>query len=347
MRKEDFDNLTNNFKNKPHIVILGAGASKACILNGDKNGRKLSVMDGFIKELGLTDLFSKVKLVTQSDNLEDVYSELSERDDCKEIVVQLETAIINYFSKLELPSEPTIYDYLLLSLREKDVVATFNWDNLLLQAYRRISRITKDRPQLAFLHGNVGVGYCPNDHERGSMGNPCTQCGELYIPSKLLYPIKKKNYSTSLQIAQQWEGLKQYINNAGMITIFGYGAPQTDVEAKQLLYNAFNCFNGDKRFLETLEIIDKPGADHSELRDKWSDFIDLTNDHCEIRNSFFDSYLAKFPRRSIEGYCKSQIEGWWGKASISFKNDLKSIDEIENLIRPLLTAEKKNNFEII
>lgn len=43
-------------KSRPHVVLLGAGASCAAIPNGDKNGRKISAMNGFIKKLGLTDI---------------------------------------------------------------------------------------------------------------------------------------------------------------------------------------------------------------------------------------------------------------------------------------------------
>lgn len=39
-------------KNRPHVVLLGAGATMAAIPNGDKNGRKSSVMNNFIEELG-------------------------------------------------------------------------------------------------------------------------------------------------------------------------------------------------------------------------------------------------------------------------------------------------------
>ena len=66
-------------KNRPHVVILGAGASCAAIPNGDKNGRKISAMSGFIEKLGLKDIISKVKLNTTSDNLEDIYMELDDR----------------------------------------------------------------------------------------------------------------------------------------------------------------------------------------------------------------------------------------------------------------------------
>ena len=60
-------------KNRPHVVILGAGASCAAIPNGDKNGKRISAMSGFIDKLGLTNIISKVKINTASDNLEDIY----------------------------------------------------------------------------------------------------------------------------------------------------------------------------------------------------------------------------------------------------------------------------------
>ena len=45
--------------------------------------------------------------------------------------------IHDYFHSLRIPPTPTLYDHLLLALRKKDVVATFNWDPLLLQAAKR------------------------------------------------------------------------------------------------------------------------------------------------------------------------------------------------------------------
>lgn len=54
-------------KNRPHVVILGAGASCAAIPNGDKNGKRIAAMSGFIDKLGLTDIISKVNINTTSD----------------------------------------------------------------------------------------------------------------------------------------------------------------------------------------------------------------------------------------------------------------------------------------
>ena len=66
-----------------HTVILGAGATIAAIPNGDKNGKKSSVMNGLIEKLQLQNILDGVKLKTNSDNLEDIYSELYSRAECK------------------------------------------------------------------------------------------------------------------------------------------------------------------------------------------------------------------------------------------------------------------------
>lgn len=60
---------------RAHTVILGAGATVATIPNGDKHGKKSSVMNGLIEKLQLSDILSGIKLNTKSDNLEDIYSE--------------------------------------------------------------------------------------------------------------------------------------------------------------------------------------------------------------------------------------------------------------------------------
>lgn len=111
----------------------------AAIPSGDKNGNKSSVMNGLIEKLHLENILHGIILNTKSSNLEDIYSELCSRPECEEALNQMERALYNYFSRLELPDSPTIYDYLVLSLTDKDVIATFNWDPLLLQAYVRCS----------------------------------------------------------------------------------------------------------------------------------------------------------------------------------------------------------------
>ncbi|MGG3987233.1 hypothetical protein [Bacillus smithii] len=117
-------NLIENPKEiKRHVVILGAGASLATTIptNGDRNGKRLPIMNNLIKVIGIEDLVHDFK----SDNFEDIYSELYSKRDYTEVLETIEKSVYDYFSSLELPDEPTIYDYLVLSLRRKDVIATF------------------------------------------------------------------------------------------------------------------------------------------------------------------------------------------------------------------------------
>lgn len=142
-----------------HVVILGAGATIAAIPNGDKNGIESPAMNDFFQKANMEHLLENFFVKTTSKNLEDIYSELYDNPKYKDDLYILDDAIYDYFSKLTLPDEPTIYDMLLLGLTDKDLVATFNWDPLLIQAYIRCSSITNKLPKTAFLHGNVALGY--------------------------------------------------------------------------------------------------------------------------------------------------------------------------------------------
>lgn len=280
---------------RPHVVILGAGASYAAFPNGDINGVKLPLMNNFVNILELNDLLSQTGVDFDTSNFENVYDHLCQNDTCQEIRERLESRIYHYFSKLEIGNEPSIYDHLLLSLRGKDVVATFNWDPFLLQAFRRNAQMFK-LPRLLFLHGNVEVGYCEKDKVAGLNGNRCSKCGQLLVPSRLLYPIAEKNYHLDGFISSQWKELEQHLKNAFMITIFGYGAPQSDVSAIDLMKSAWGDVN--KREMEQTEIIDI--RNENDLYKTWEPFIH--SHHYDTHSSFYNSWIANHPRRTGEAH---------------------------------------------
>lgn len=286
---------------KPHVVILGAGASYAAFPNGDKNGVKLPLMDNFVEVLGLNGLLSQAGIDFETVNFEKIYDQLYQNEAHRKIREELEKVIYNYFSRLEIIDEPTIYDCLLLSLRGKDVVATFNWDPFLLQAYRRNVQKFK-LPRLLFLHGNVGVGYCEKDKVARINGNSCSKCGFVLSPTKLLYPIAKKDYHLNGFISSQWKELDRYLQSAFMITIFGYGAPQSDVSAINLMKSAWGDVN--QRVMEQTEIIDIRSED--DLCNTWEPFIH--SHHYETHSSFYDSWIANHPRRTGEAYINQYID---------------------------------------
>lgn len=59
---------------KPHVVVLGAGASYVALKNGDKYGRKLPLMNDLVKVLGLEESISKSGIGFSTGNFEVIYS---------------------------------------------------------------------------------------------------------------------------------------------------------------------------------------------------------------------------------------------------------------------------------
>lgn len=285
----------------PHLVLLGAGASLAAFPNGDKFENKLPLMNNLIEIVGLEKLIDKTNLTFETNNFEEIYFEISKNKKLRNIRHEMEDLIRKYFSKLEILDEPTVYDYLLLSLREKDFIATFNWDPFLIQAYRRNGKFFK-LPKLLFLHGNVEVGYCENGCIKGNNGNYCSKCKEKLVQSNLLYPIGDKNYELDKFISQEWLAFREILKRTFMITIFGYGAPKSDVVAIDIMKNAWKS-EGEREF-EEIEIIDI--RDEEDLIKTWKLFI--FSHHYRIKNSFYNSWIANHPRRTGEAYKNQFIE---------------------------------------
>lgn len=338
MNEIDIQEYECYMKNRPHVVILGAGASCAAIPSGDKYGRKISAMSGFIDKLGLNEIISKVSIYTKSDNLEDIYMELDERSknepDCSAVKNQLEKVIRSYMSEFELPDEPTIYDFLVMSLTSKDLIATFNWDPFLVQALGRAQRYTNNIPQVAFLHGNVAVGYCSDDNIIGNAGSIC-RCGKELKPMKLLFPIKKKDYSSDEAIAKSWEKLCNALERAYMVTIFGYSAPKSDAEAVAMLKQAWGAV--DDRNLEEIELVDI--RDEQTVIDSWNQFIHTH--HYSYHTGFFDTTLARCPRRSCEATFDRLMNCIWLDGNKGFKEGM-SFSDIDEKTYTLITEEEQN-----
>lgn len=339
----DQTEFMNRQRSRSHLVILGAGASIAAIPNGDKNGRKLSCMDNFFTELNIEGLLSHCKLKTNSKNLEDIYSELEERPECEEIKNNLDAIIIEKFRKLLLPDHMTVYDYLIISLRNKDLIASFNWDPLLVQAYNRMSKLTRDLPDLVFLHGNICAGFCIDCKSYGHIENVCQVCGKALSPTRLLYPIKNKDYEKDPFIAEQWRRVKKWVKDSTIVTFFGYSAPKTDAAAIELLKNIYN--DGPLHRFDRIEIIDI--KEKKLLENTWEDFINVEGAYNPIYlKSFYESILAEFPRRSIEGYSERYFNGWWGKGSNRILEKKQTIKEFHRQIKPILIKDLKDDFSL-
>ena len=317
---------------RPHLVILGAGASNQAFPSGDARGRKLPTMPQLVEILALESLLSSGPVPYKGRIFEDVYSDLADRTDCADLLQKLDEMVRQYFSDLELPNEPTLYDYLLLSLRPKDGIATFNWDPLLfMSALRLAPRV--DLPYLDFLHGNVAVGYCDQHRQKGYIRLACSKCGTAYKTPRLLYPVRQKNYQDDISISREWRDIEKALKSACALTIFGYSAPVTDVEAKRLMTQAWG--KAGQRELEQIEIIDI--LSKHELRDRWSKFI--LEHHYEVTNDFYGSRIARHPRRSCEAIWSQFME-----MKLFEEDPLPSgvdLNELVDSIKPYLEWETK------
>jgi hypothetical protein len=285
---------------RPHVVLVGAGASYATCPNGDATGKPLPLMCNLIELLDLGEILAKAQIEYVGKNFEDVYAALYDNEAYQGIRADLERHIYGYFASLELPDSPTIYDHMVLALRDKDVVTTFNWDPFLVQAFRRNVRFR--RPRLIFLHGNVMIGYCEDDKVMGINGCDCTRCGRPLAPTGLLYPITQKNYESDRFIREQWTELAHHMKEARLFTIFGYGAPKSDVAATRLLRGAWG--SAAERSMEEIEIINT--LPEEELAKTWSPFIH--SHHYTTTDDFYSSWLANHPRRTGEAYIKQFLD---------------------------------------
>lgn len=283
-----------------HVVILGAGASIAATLRDpESHGLQLPSMNNLPDVCGLNGILTQFPPELICDNFEATYSNIVEHDPGNPYLKVMNDMIYAYFSTLELPDKPTIYDYLVMSLREKDVIATFNWDPFLYQAWWR-NYFHGSKPQMVYLHGNVAVGYNEEKNMLGRAGMYAKTDGTYFKPTQLLFPVKHKDYHTDPFTQGSWEILKERLDkekcNTHNVTIFGYSAPVSDVEALKMMKEAWGDIYG--RNMEQLEFIDIKPED--EVVASWRDFIHTH--HYDYRKDFFESSLALYPRRTDEAF---------------------------------------------
>ena len=328
--------IANPSHGRPHVLLLGAGASRAALPNGDRHGREVPLLREVADNLKLVDLFPDELKDLSVQDFEAAYSRLFAQGP-SEAINKIDSLVREYFSELELPDKPNLYDIMTLSLRDKDAIFTFNWDPFLVQSRIRMARLglTTSFPKIFFLHGNVRIGFCAKDGVSGLIGQVCSTCKEPFIPSKLLYPVENKDYQSDSFIKREWEAAKHYLKGCFMFTVFGYSAPTTDKEAIELLKEGWG--NNEDREMEQTEVINRPGVDQEELRETWDPFIHTH--HYDVFESFRESFIAKHPRRSIEAYWNQ----YWEAKFISnnpVPESFASFDEMADWFKPLVEAEK-------
>lgn len=322
--------IKRKINHAPHVVLLGAGASLAAFPSGDANGRKLPLMRNIVEIVGLGELLAAHGIHENHEDFEELYDSLATDNATPELLRTLEDRLHTYFAAMQLPEQVTLYDLLLLSLREKDVIATFNWDPFLAQAFRR-NRSIRRLPKILFLHGNVEIGVCREHRRSGFIEQRCSVCGKPMEPSHLLFPVKHKDYTSDPFIRSEWEQLQDALERAYLVTIFGYSAPVTDVEARSLLLKKWK--ENPTRELAEIDIVDIRPREEIEL--SWADFF--VRQHYGIFPDVSQTTSFHHPRRSCEAFAMATLQqDPWAD------NDFPPVRHLEDLqawLRPLLNEE--------
>ena len=325
-----------------HVVILGAGASIAASERDPEiHGLRLPSMNNLPDVIGLNGVLNHFPKGLIQSNFEATYSNIVAHDPNNPYLKVMNDMIYAYFSSMELPQKPTIYDYLVMSLRDKDVIATFNRDPFLYQAWWRNARHGSN-PQLLFLHGNVAVGYNKEKNMIGRAGMYAKGTNIYFEPTQLLFPVKHKNYTNDDYIKMAWTILQNRLDkkkcNTHNVTIFGYSAPVTDIEALSMMKKAWGRI--EDRNMEQFEIIDVRSEE--DVTESWKDFIHTH--HYDYRTSFFDSSLALFPRRTDEAYFCHFLPLTPEEAFVEdnrLPSEFKTFEEMWAWYQPLIDVEEK------
>ena len=326
--------VKNSVNHSPHIVILGAGASKAAFPHSEPTGRRVPLMAELADCL---DLRSSLKAAGFSDDrdFESIYDELASTNGYAPFTAEIDSRLRSYFEAMVLPEEPTLYDYLLLSLRDKDLIATFNWDPFLARAYVR-NREVASLPQIGFLHGNVEIAVCLKDRIKGFHWQPCRTCGQSLQPTRLLYPVRHKNYNSDPLIAGEWSLLKTFLQKGYTLTIFGYGAPSTDVEAVELMSQGW----GENPTFELAQVNIVDIKPEDELETTWKRFFCRT--HYGIHQTLSGTWLLRHPRRTCEALTMATLQNdpWHDNQLPEFK----SLSDLHAWMAPLIAEELAGQF---
>jgi len=158
----------------------------------------------------------------------------------------------------------------------------------------------------------------------------CPKCGKALVPSRLLFPVAKKNYVNDHFVKTEWGVLKKRLHQAKTLTIFGYGAPTTDKEAVDILNNEWDKAH---RLIERTEIIDI--KDKDVLWKQWEPFIVRT--YLDCPKDFYKSRLVNYPRRTCEALLAQTFYGQWVENSPLPAN--VGFEELLYWVKPLVEAE--------
>jgi len=286
-------------------------------------------MRDLTQTVGLRPLLTGRGIPCEEENFEALYSRLAADAKHAGLVRELEHRLEAYFSSLALPATPTLYDYLVLGLRGKDLIATFNWDPLLLQACARNSKVTS-MPRVVCLHGCVSLGICYEHKKVADRRQLCRICHRPLAPMRLLYPATK-DYNSDPLIRDNWATVERALEEAFYLTFVGYSFSEADMVAREKLQGAW-ASNHIRSLMETDVIDTSPSADL--LRAIKSFRVEA---HGRVFSRMQDAEPFINPRRSCEALWERTQEGSADEGR-PYPN-FKTLDDLHGYVRRLVADE--------
>lgn len=308
-----------------HLVILGAGSTIATIPKGDKNGEFSYTLDNLLNDKCFASFVEKVQALDyQIDDVEALCNQLYKEN--RPLYDEFESLVLKKYASLELPDGFTILDRLVLSLTPNDAIISFNWDDLVIQAYQRMSEYVPEEmlPILAFPHGNAQAVY-DNKHYTSKRIVTSTSL----FDSPLNMPVDEIDYKSDVFINSQWHILDFFMRNAQMVTFFGYRGPDSDEQDLKHLDELF----AKNEICDKIEIIDKDQESAVEVAKRLERFKMQPNWLYPCAD-FWHSTIAKYPRRTL-----SVLDNWNYSVRTSAKEE--SLAEFLKHIGPLIEEEQK------
>jgi hypothetical protein len=159
----------------------------------------------------------------------------------------------------------------------------------------------------------------------------CPKCGKPLEPSKLMMPTPNKRYDSDSFVKREWRKVRSYLKEAYMLTIFGYSAPDSDALATDLLCSEWTA--SQVRSLSEVEVINPISEDYA--RERFSKYI--FSNHWKYTDNFYNSWMAKHPRRTCEALWAETMEGVFFNDSSFPKNE--AWEELYDFFQPYFETE--------
>lgn len=94
--------IKTNINHSPHVVLLGAGASKAAFPEGDAKGKAVPLMCELRECLNLGPILKSHNVDYEDTDFESMYDDLVSSGKYPELVSEIESRVQEYFSQLSL-----------------------------------------------------------------------------------------------------------------------------------------------------------------------------------------------------------------------------------------------------